>query len=416
MHLTRRFFLQSSGALTVGLCLTPKRAWAGAKAAGSGKTLVILFLRGGADGLNLVVPHGDAHYYKARGDFAVAKPGEENGALDLDGFFGLHPAAAPLGPLFKEGTACALHAIGHAKNTRSHFEEQDVWETGVVENTIRSDGWLNRHLATCEGKGIVRAISIGDALPRILRGKQQAVAVRGLEDLTLPPDEADAEKALAALERAYAKRGGGEAEELLAKSGGQTVEAMKALRKIATQKYEPAVKYPETDLARRFQEVARLIKADVGLEVAEIDFGGWDTHQDQGTIGGPYEDLVRTMSGALAAFAADLEKRLDDVLVLTLSDFGRTVKPNGTNGTDHGWGNFMMALGGPVARAGGGKPRKTLADWPGLEPDRLYEERDLAHTRDFRDVLAEAVRGHLGNDRLDKILPGHEPKKVGLLS
>lgn len=391
MNLTRRFVLQSSGTVAAYAALTPLRAMGAAR---RGKTLVVLFLRGGADGLNLVVPHGDPAYYEARGDFAIAK----NDAIDLDGFFGLHPEAATLAPLFEAGTARALHAVGHARNTRSHFEEQDVWETGVVENTIASDGWLNRHLATTDGDGILRAVSIGDALPRILRGRKQAIAIRGLDETAAP------EEGLDALERAYAAEG----DELLARTGRETLAAIRELRKITAEPYAPAAPYPETDLARRLREVARLIKAGAGVEVAEIDFGGWDTHQDQS---GAVAELVRELSGALAAFCEDLGDRLADVLVLTLSDFGRTVKPNGTRGTDHGWGNCMMALGGAVA----GASKKVLGEWPGLAPDRLYEERDLRHTTDFRDVLAEVVRGHLGNLNLDEVLPGHEIKPVGLL-
>ncbi len=432
MHLTRRYFIRSTGAIGAYLGVAPLNLLGMAGAADPapctvrrGKTLVVIFLRGGADGLNLVVPFGDPHYKQLRRSIGIPATGADGG-IDLDGFFALHPRLAPLTPLFDSGLAVAAHAVGYDKNTRSHFEEQDVWETGIVGNTVGSDGWLNRHLATSEGHGRIRAVAIGDNLPRILRGKVPAYAIRGIEDLTLPGDDRGRVEMLAAgLEHAYCtppREHTGSARDLLAQTTGATLQGMKELQHLTDGRYEPSAPYPQTELAGRLMQVARLIKADVGLEVAEVDYGGWDTHQDQGRgAGGAFGNLAGGLAGAMAAFAADLGDRMDDVVMVTLTDFGRTAAENGTGGTDHGWANCMLLAGGPVARgniaaAKAGQPRKVVTRWPGLAPDQLHEGRDLLHTTDFRDVLAELVRVHLGNPHLETVLPGHQFKPVGLIA
>jgi uncharacterized protein (DUF1501 family) len=432
MHLTRRFFLQSSGMLSAYVGVAPLEALARAGADGvapatvaRGKTLVVIFLRGGADGLNLVVPHGDPAYARLRRSIAIREPGPGNGrVIDLDGHFGLHPRLAPLKPLFDSKLAVAAHAVGYDQSTRSHFEEQDVWETGIIGNTVNSDGWVNRHLLTSTGAGRVRAVAIGDTLPRILHGRAPAYAVRGVEDLTLPAARGggDVDRVTAALEHAYctpppAHRTA--AEDLLAQTAGTTLEGMRELRAMTEQEYAPRAEYPNTDLGRRLMQVARLIRADVGLEVAEVDFGGWDTHQNQGAGGGgTLGNLAGQLATALAAFTRDLEDRMDDVLVVTLTDFGRTAAENGTGGTDHGWANCMFLVGGPVRRGheAAAAPRHVVTRWPGLAPDQLHQGRDLLHTTDFRDVLAELVRVHLGNPNLEAVLPDRTFERVGLIA
>lgn len=438
MHLTRRYFLKATGAACAYLGVAPLlpgsaslgKAWSPVEAK-RGRTLVALFLRGGADGLNLVVPYGDSAYAGLRKGIAVASPTGESGgaALDLDGFFGLNPRLVALKPLFDDGSCVAAHAVGYDRNTRSHFEEQDTWETGVVGNTIHSDGWLNRHLATSTGHGPIRAVSIGDALPRIMQGKQPAYAVRGLEELNLPKTarSVDPEMVSAALEHAYqqaAVKRVGDATELLAQSAHTTLDGVRQLRAVTSGPYTPNAEYPKTELARKLMQVARLIKADIGLEVAEVDLGGWDTHQNQGRGGeGQFGNLSQQVGDALAAFHKDLGERMDDVLVVTLTDFGRTAFENGTGGTDHGWANAMFLMGGGVHRAhaeakarGETGSRKVLGQWPGLSREQLHQGRDLKHTTDFRDVLGELVTMHLGNSNIQKVLPGHEFKRVGLVS
>lgn len=430
MELTRRYFIKSTGALAAYLGVAPLAAFAGGlrirrQPVAKGKTLVVIFLRGGADGLNLVVPFGDPHYRRLRPTIGLAGPAEAGGVLDLDGRFGLHPRLAPLKPLFDEDLAVAAHAVGYSRNTRSHFEEQDTWETGVIGNTVNSDGWLNRHLATSEGRGPIRAVSIGDALPRILHGQAPAYAIRGLSDLTMPASNgADPARIAAALEHAYSCDGCRQtsaARDLLAQTATTTLDGIEQLRGVVGEAYVPAAEYPTTETARRLKEVARLIKADVGLEVAEVDLGGWDTHADQGqAAGGQLGNLAGELAGAMAAFMRDLGERTEDVVVVTMTDFGRTAQENGTRGTDHGWANAMLLAGGPVWRANraaqsAGSARKVAGLWPGLAPDQLHEGRDLLHTTDFRDVIGELVTAHLGNPNIRVVLPSHDFKPVGLV-
>jgi len=417
MELTRRRFLETSSSALAALGTAPlglaslglPRSRA---AVAPGRVLVLVFLRGGADGLNLIVPHGEPAYYRLRERLAIPRPGEENGALDLDGTFGLNPWARALLPHFEAGTGVALHAVGRAGSTRSHFEEQDVWETGVVEDTQGADGWLNRHLQTSAGHGPVRAVSFGESLPRYLRGDEEVFAVRALDELA-EGAEASRSGALSALASAYA---GGAGNPQVERGGRAALDALRQLEQVARAPYSSQVEYPDDAFARRLRDVARTVRAGVGLEVAGVDLGGWDTHQDQGgAAGGVHSQLVRRLSDGLDAFLRDLEDRSSDVLVLVVSEFGRTAARNGSGGTDHGWANCVLAFGGPVLAAGGGIPRKLVGQWPGLEPGQLHEDRDLMHTTDFRDVLAEVASAHLGNDALEAVLPGHEPRPVGLL-
>jgi uncharacterized protein (DUF1501 family) len=439
--LTRRYFLKSTGVALGYLGVAPLLVAPGSalgrvtpRPVAANKTLVVIFLRGGADGLNLVVPFGDAAYADLRKGLAVASPvggADKGAAIDLDGFFGLNPRMSALKPLFDERIAVAAHAVGYDRNTRSHFEEQDTWETGVVGNTVNSDGWLNRHLLTSTSPtgSHLRAVAIGDALPRIMHGKAGAFAIRGLEDLSLPATrKTDPGVLTAALEYAYAGQANMEqqravATELLSQTTRTTLDGLAQLRSLTAETYAPAVEYPRSDLARKLMQVARLIKADVGLEVAEVDLGGWDTHQNQGRPsegGGTFGNLAQQLADAVAAFTRDLEAagRLDDTLVVTLTDFGRTAAENGTGGTDHGWANCMFVVGGSVkkahaARQDGFKP--VVTTWPGLAPDQLHQKRDLLHTTDFRDVLGELVATHLGNPNIKTVLPGHEFRPVGLI-
>jgi uncharacterized protein (DUF1501 family) len=427
MDITRRYFLQSTGALAAYMGVAPSIAGmprVTPRRTAAGKTLVVVFLRGGADGLNLVVPFADPDYAALRPTLAIKPPGSDAGAIDLDGAFGLHPRMGALKEFFDSGLARAAHAVGYDKNTRSHFEEQDVWETGIIGNTVNSDGWVNRHLATSTGNGPIRAVAIGDTLPRLLHGSAPAYAIRGVDDLTLPvaPDSRDRVKA--GLEHAYCcgpQRPAGEharnARDLLTQTVGATLEGIEQLRPLIGAAYTPAAPYPDTPIARQLTQVARLIKAGVGLEVAEVDYGGWDTHQNQGRgADGEFANLAANLSDALAAFARDMGDRMNDVLVVTLTDFGRTAAENGTAGTDHGWANCMLLLGGPVAAASKAGAPKVVTTWPGLAKDKLHEQRDLLHTTDFRDVIAECVRVHLGNANLEKVLPSHQCKPVGVIA
>ncbi|WP_372370889.1 DUF1501 domain-containing protein [Candidatus Uabimicrobium sp. HlEnr_7] len=411
MKMTRRYFLKSAGLLSLYCGLSPILANVEQIQVKRNKTIVVIFLRGGMDGLNFIIPYNDPHYYTLRQSIAIPKTGS-NAVIPLDNFFGLHPKAASLLPFFKQGYATALHAVGYSQNTRSHFEEQDVWETGVIGNTINSDGWLNRHLLTSEGHGPIRAISLGENLPRILRGKAPAYSIRGLDNLAIPK-ELNESQMMAALESAYsAPEEKNDAAYRLSQASKETLQSIGILQKVAGQPYQTKVKYPNNPLGKKLQQTVQLIKANIGLEVVEIDYGGWDTHRQQGGGNGRYATMLKNLSDSISAFAQDLQSKLDDVLLITISDFGRTARENGTQGTDHGWANCMFAMGGAVKK----QNKPVIANWPGLAPELLYQGRDLKHTIDFRDVLAEVVATHLGNNNLQKILPQHNFQKIGFLN
>ncbi len=437
-NISRRFFLQASGSVLAALTVAdfaraqsapgPATQPSGVSLTTKNKTLVVIFLRGGADGLNLVVPHAEPDYYKLRPNLAIPRPDktDPNACLDLDGTFGLHPALAKLNPWFEQKICTAVHAVGYDKNTRSHFEEQDTWETGVVGKTLATDGWLNRHLASSEGHSTIRALAIGATLPRCLRGPANAYAVRDISDFSLPGDKTRKEAAFTALSAAYGHdmtRSPGAAmdsaqADLVNTSGQETLQGIKTIQGIMQTPYKPSADYPKNPFAQKLQQAARLIKSNIGLEVVQIDLEGWDTHQYQGTHNnnGPFFNLASTLAGGMDAFAKDLGDRLDDTLILTLSDFGRTVAENGTSGTDHGWGNALFAMGGPVSRALTKSPPPAsglvLGKWPGLNQEQLHEKRDLQHTTDFRDIIASAISTHLGNKNLDKVLPNYTPKPL----
>ncbi|MEL6906558.1 MAG: DUF1501 domain-containing protein, partial [Planctomycetota bacterium] len=341
-NLSRRALLRAVGA--GGLTFSTLRAAAfGADFASDRprRTLVLVFLRGGMDGLNLLVPYGDPDYARLRPGIGIPAPGSRQGAaVDLDGFFGLHPAAAPLAPLFASGMAAGVHAVGTPANTRSHFLEQDRWETAVDENGLETPGWLGRYLAASPGRGPIRALALGERLPRSLRGEVPALALPGLDQLVSSGgDPGKLDRTARALEKAYGGAGGA-----LGGAGRTALDAVRQLEDVARNAQPSTVAYPDTGLGRRARELARLVRADVGLELVELDYGGWDTHENQGGTQGQYANRVRELAGALEALVRDLDDRMDDVMVLVTSEFGRTAAQNGTGGTDHGWGNCVLAL------------------------------------------------------------------------
>lgn len=419
---SRRSFLGRAATFTALAPLAPSSLFADTRSpVKKGRTLVVVFLRGGIDGLNLIVPHGDKHYYEHRKRIAIPRPGSDpKSAIDLDGFFGLHPAAKNLAPVFESGICRALHAVGYAQNSRSHFEEQDTWETGVIGNTISSDGWLNRHLHSTSGHGTIRAVSIGNNLPRILRGRAPAYSIRSVGDLAMPQLPGDPDAVAAALREAYCEQPDnqtGHLHELMARTASSTLDGARQLKELAETEYQPrnGVSYEKTPISKSFQEAARLIRADIGTEVIEIDYGGWDTHNNQGGSDGPYANRLAALADALATFATDLDEKMKDVMLLTLSDFGRTAKENGNRGTDHGWANCMLALGG-ATMSPARKKSPVGGAWPGLAPEQLHQDRDLSHTTDFRDVIGDAISAHLGNTALEYILPNHQHQPTDLLA
>jgi uncharacterized protein (DUF1501 family) len=409
---SRRLFLKSSALAMVGVGATPawlSRALYGADAPSPRKkVLVAIFQRGAVDGLNVVVPHGEKRYYEMRPTIAIPRPnGTPDGAIDLDGMFGLHPSLSALKPIYDAGQLAVIEAVGSPDPTRSHFDAQDYMESGTPGRKATNDGWLNRALPAESGKlSPVRAISMGAALPRALRGHNDAVAINNLAEFQVR----DAPSSMG-FESMY----GNSADKVLNGTGRETFEAVKLMQSIQKQAYTPAngAKYPNQRLGQSLMQIARLIKSDVGLEVAFTDVGGWDTHVNevgQRPAQGQLANLLTDFGNSLGAFYQDLGDRMVDVTVVTMSEFGRTAKENGNRGTDHGHANVMFAFGGGV------KGGRVYGDWPGLEPEQLYENRDLNLTTDFRDVLGELVTRQLGNKNMATVFPGYDqPKFRGLL-
>jgi uncharacterized protein (DUF1501 family) len=391
---------------------------------GRGKVLIVLFQRGAADALNVVVPHGERAYYSMRPTIAIPRPttGAAETAIDLDGFFGLHPSLAPFKRLWDDGILAPVHAVGSPSNTRSHFDAQDYMESGTPDNKGTRDGWLNRYLAvkgTCDEchlndapatgaakPAAFQAVSMTPQTPRILEGSAPTVAMNSLDEFTIRTNGSQAER----IEALYRT---GNADVVHA-AGGEMFEAMKILKSANPQQYLPqnGADYPRSPFGQHLRQIAQLIKADVGLEIAFADVGGWDTHVNQGGATGQLAARLDDFSKSIAALVQDLGNRMADVTVLTMSEFGRTAHQNGNGGTDHGHATAMFVIGGDV------KGKKVHGKWPGLEPEQLNEGRDLALTTDFRSVFSEVAFKHLGAAKMDSVFPGFngdQSKWVGLL-
>jgi uncharacterized protein (DUF1501 family) len=408
---SRRIFLKNSALAMIGVGSIPTwlgRAVYAQNAPGERKKILIaIFQRGAVDGLNVVVPHGEPNYYAMRPSIAIPRPNRsETGAIDLDGHFGLHPALKGLKPLWDRHQLAIIEAVGSPDPTRSHFDAQDYMESGTpgMKNTF--DGWLNRALLKEKAPAPLRAISMSADLPRTLRGANEALAINNLNDF-----EVKDAKASVTFEGMY----GATTDTVLNGTGKETFEAIRIVQGITKLPYSPAnsAKYPNGRLGQSLQQIARIIRAEVGLEVAFTDVGGWDTHVNE--VGpqphvGQLANLLREFGDALAAFSQDMGDRMADITVVTMSEFGRTAKENGDRGTDHGHANVMLALGGGV-RGG-----KVYGEWPGLEHEQLYEGRDLSVTTDFRTVLCELVSKQMGNRDLSHIFPGFQgPSAKGIL-
>ncbi|MFN2455932.1 MAG: DUF1501 domain-containing protein [Pyrinomonadaceae bacterium] len=412
MSINRRFFLKSGGIALASIGVMNSApsflqrtvlAQNANRIAGSRrKTLIAIFQRGAMDGLNVVVPHGERNYYGSRPTIAIAKPqaGNEEAAIDLDGFFGLHPALAGFKPLWDAKRLAIVHAAGSPDTTRSHFDAQDYMESATPGLKATEDGWLNRYLQTKidPHASPFRAIALAQNLPRSLQGKASALAVSDLADFTI---RAGASSAI--VQGGFESMYDQSVKDVLQGTGHETFEAVNYLKRVNPSQYRPerGAQYPRGRFGESLLQIAQLIKAGVGLEVAFTDTGGWDTHLNQGGARGSLANRLQELSAGITALVTDLGERMDDVLILTMSEFGRTVKENGTRGTDHGHANAMFVIGNHV-RGG-----KVHGQWPGLKNDQLYEGRDLALTTDFRDVFSEVVQRQLGNANLKEIFPGY---------
>ncbi len=463
----RRVFLKSGAVALLALGIPPgflaRAAALQGGTAGRRKTIVFVFQRGAVDGLSMVVPFGERAYYDGRRSIAVPAParGADGTALDLDGFFGLHPSLSPLYDLWGRREMAIVHACGSPHPTRSHFDAQDFMETATPGVKTTRDGWLNRLLAETDpavcscgadaaapghaggaadartlaggaahatdhavgqtalaaghpdpaagptdmataprepGPSPLRGVALSAELPRALRGPYDTVAIPDLERFGVAGGDQPALEG--AFDRLY--RTGGS--DVLTDAAEASIEAIELIRRVDPVQYAPraGVEYPGTPFGRSLRQIAQLIKAEAGVEVAFADLGGWDTHVAQGgAAAGQLANRLTELGRGLRAFYEDLGDRMEDVLVVSMSEFGRTVAENGSGGTDHGHGNCMLVLGGA---ANGGT---VLGRWPGLEPEQRYEGRDLAITTDFRDVFAEVATAHLGAEGLEEVFPGY---------
>jgi uncharacterized protein (DUF1501 family) len=405
--LNRRAFLKNGSLALVTLGFAPAFISRTVQAARARqKVLVAIFQRGAVDGLNMVVPFGERAYYDARPTIAIPAPGAKaaDSAIDLDGFFGLHPRMAPLVPLFKDRSLAIVHACGSHDETRSHFDAQDYMESGTPGVKSTRDGWLNRYLHNREHEAAAspfRAVALAPQLPRTLQGSAPALAINALSQFGIHAGR-DSDMVSSTFESEYASA----ADALLHPAASEAFDAVKMLKQANPASYTPAngAEYPRSGFGDAMRQIAQLVKADLGLEVAFTELSGWDHHVNEGSTTGQIATRLDDFAAALAAFARDLGDGMADVVVVTMSEFGRAVQENGNRGTDHGHGNAMLVLGGPVQ---GGK---IYGRWPGLQREQRWEGRDLAITTDFRDVFTEVVTRHLGARDTSKIFPGYAYK------
>lgn len=394
MSLNRRDFLKS-GSLSLTALAMPKLVFGATSNTSIRDVLVVVFQRGGMDGLNAVVPYGDADYYRLRPAIGLPRPGQGTGAvLDLDGFFGLHPSLAPLLPIYQSGQLAIVHATGFKHESRSHFECQDRLERATLSTRSVTTGWLNRHLSVIGGDASFQSVAVGNALPGSLRGPAPVIGLRSIEDFTLQTRS----KRKALLEEQLASLY--DTNDLLAATGTQALGSIEELSAANPLQYPVAggVVYPNTTFGSQMQQIAQLIKANVGLEVASADIGGWDHHNNEAP---QMNTLLGELANTLAAFHTDLgSANMANVTVLTMTEFGRRAYQNASSGTDHGSGFCTFAMGGGVL---GGQ---VYREWPGLSDARLYNG-DLDITIDYRDVLAEALSKRHGNSNLGSVFPEH---------
>src|SRR5579863_6228752 len=413
MSITRRIFLRNGGLAVVGTAAIPafltRAACAVESLTTNNKRLVVIFQRGAADGLNIVVPHAERAYYAMRPSINIPR----NAVIELDGFFGLHPSLAPFQPLWKQRHLAIVHAAGSPDPTRSHFDAQDFMESGTPGLKATEDGWLNRALETIpeENASPFRAVAMGANLPRMLRGSAPAIALPDVKQFKVMAQSNNMNQvAEGGFEAMYAQT----VDHALRGTGTETFEAIDMLRKADPGKYQPenGADYGKNRLGQSLQQIGQLLKADIGTEVLFVDCGGWDNHVNEGGAQGQLSNLLKDLGQGMAAFRQDMGDRMENIVFVTMSEFGRTAKENGNRGTDHGHANCMFVMGGDV------KGGKVYGRWPGLNEGQLNDGRDLALTTDFRSVLGEILQKHNGVRDLGPVFPGfdnHPRKFTGLI-
>ena len=409
MSITRRTFLKGGAMAVIGTAAVPsfltRAAFGAVSTSTRNKRLVVIFQRGAADGLNIVIPHAEPAYYQMRPSIAI----QRRQVVDLNGFFGLHPSLAGLKPLWDQGYLAIVHAAGSPDTTRSHFDAQDYMESGTPGVKSTTDGWLNRILQSEQQtkETPFSAVALSPSLPRILSGRAQAVAVSNVNAFGIAGDNPATVPLGNTFEAMYDRS----VDTVLRGTGQETFEAVKMLKSADPKKYAPApgANYPNGRFGDALRQTAQLIKSNVGVQIAFTDIGGWDHHVNEGAAEGQLANVLREFGQSIAAFWVDLGPLAEDTVIVTMSEFGRTARENGNRGTDHGHANVMFVLGGPV-RGG-----RIYGRWPGLDPSQLNEGRDLALTTDFRRVLGEAVYRHVGNPNLNTVFPGYDNSLAAFL-
>jgi uncharacterized protein (DUF1501 family) len=409
---TRRGFMKGGALALIGTSAIPaflSRSVLGemTTAAANKKKLVVLFQRGAVDGLNVVVPYREKNYYAMRPTIGI----KQTDVIDLDGFFGLHPQMAAFKPLYDQGHLAIVQAVGSPDPSRSHFDAQDYMESGTPGVKSTQDGWLNRALQVepVEGKQTAfRAVALGAQVPRTLQGKVPSIALNNLADFSVGGRGAQTSAVSNAFQAMYDES----TDAVLQGTGQETFEAVKMLKSADPAQYKPAagVVYPGGAFGNSLKQIAQLMKANLGVEAAFADIGGWDTHQNQGGATGQLANRLTEFSNGIAAFWQDMGADAENVTLVTMSEFGRTARQNGTGGTDHGHANVMFVLGGSV------KGGKVYGKWPGIADEQLNEGRDLKVTTDFRNVLGEAAYKTLGARNLEAVFPGAQVRPGGFLN
>jgi uncharacterized protein (DUF1501 family) len=402
MNTNRRFFLRNGALAIAGTAAIPSfliRSVLSEAQSAPGRRLVVIFQRGAADGLNVVVPYREKNYYTMRPSIAI--PADK--VIDLDGFFGLHPSMASFRPLYQSGQLAIVHAAGSPDMSRSHFDAQDYMESGTPGVKSTTDGWLNRALQSEDLRHrqehtAFRALALGAQIPRTLAGKIPALALGNVNSFAVGGHVGAVSPAAGAFEAMYGDSG----DKIFHATGEETFEAVKMLKDADPAQYKPAagVEYPNNEFGNNMKQIAQLLKANLGVEAAFTDVSGWDTHQNQGGVDGQLSNRLRDFSDSISAFWRDMGDEAENITLVTMSEFGRTARQNGTGGTDHGHANAMFVLGGRV------KGGKVYGRWPGLADHQLNEGRDLAVTTDFRAVLGEVVSKSIGANNYELVFPG----------
>ena len=387
----------------------PRLAFAPHNSAPRGDTLVVVFLRGAADILNMVVPHGEEAYYRLRPSLGIPRPDDtkakqEERTIDIDGFFGFHPSMRSLLDAWQSQQLAIIHACGAPDESRSHFKAMELMERGVDDERGPASGWIGRHLATLNtgNSSPLRAVGMGTRPQRSLSGTVPVSALRSIADFHLGGDGRALQQMRLALNTVYA-------DDVL---GQDTLSIMDTLETLDPLTYAAArnAKYPDSEFGLALKQTAMLIKAEVGLEVSAIDVGGWDTHFAQGSTTGLMPNLMKDLADGLAAFHADMHDHMHQLTTITMSEFGRRASENGSLGTDHGHGSMMMVLGGNVQ---GGRVH---GEWPGLEDGQVMGPGDLAVTTDYRDVLSEILVKRLNNSATADIFPNYQVKMPNVIA